>query len=252
MKIYFIGAGPGDAQLLTLKARSVISRADIIIYAGSLVNQEILKFAKKAASVYDSSKMDLEEVLDVIQKSRATKKVIARIHSGDPSIYSALQEQLLWCEKEEIPYEIIPGVSSFCAGAAGLKQELTLPGIAQTIIITRLSGRTKVPEKENLRALSRINATLVIFLSIDKIKRVVKQLLCGYPKNTPVAIVSRASWPDEKIIRGTLGDIAGKVKREKLNRQALIYVGDVLKRENFKKSCLYDKAFSHSYRKNKK
>ena len=251
MKVYFVGAGPGNLDLLTIKAKDVISRADIIIYAGSLVNQGILGFAAKSALIYDSSKMTLEEVLKVMRNAKPTKKVIARVHSGDPSIYSAIQEQVSWCDKEKISYEVIPGVSSFCAAAASLKQELTLPDIAQTVIITRLSGRTKVPKKEDLRVLSRIRATLVIFLSVDKINEVVKQLLYGYKSGTPVAVVCRGSWPDEKIIRGTLKDIARKVKRERIDRQALIFVGDVLKSKDFQKSRLYDKSFPHSYRKNR-
>lgn len=251
MKVYFIGAGPGNPGLLTIKAKGIIGRAAIIIYAGSLVNRKILKLAAKNASIYDSSKMTLEEVLGIMLKAKATEKVIARIHSGDPSIYGAIQEQISWCEAEDVPCEVIPGVSSLLAGAAALRQELTLPNISQTVIVTRLSGRTKVPSKENLKALSRIGATLAIFLSIDKIGEVARQLLHGYDIDTPVAVVSRASWPDEKIIRGTLNDIADKVKRERIDRQALIFVGDVLKRKDFKKSRLYDKTFSHSYRKNR-
>lgn len=250
VRVYFIGAGPGDPELLTIKAKNIISRADIIIFAGSLVNQGILRFAAKSTLTYDSSKMTLEEVLSIMEKAKPSKKIIARIHSGDPSIYGAIQEQIAWCDKENVPYEVIPGVSSFCAAAASLKQELTLPGIAQTVIITRCSGRTKVPKKENLKALSRIKATLIVFLSIDKISEVARQLRYGYDGNTPVTVVFRASWPDEKIIKGTLLDIADKLRGEKINRQALIFVGDVLKRKGFKMSRLYAKGFAHSYRKN--
>lgn len=249
MTVYFIGAGPGDPELLTIKAKKTIQKADIIIYAGSLVNKGILKLARPSSLTYDSSKMTLEEVLEIMHKAQGAKKLIARIHSGDPSLYGAIQEQILWCEKEKIPYEVIPGVSSFCAGAAALKQELTLPAIAQTVIITRLSGNTEVPEKEDLRRLARIKATLVIFLSVQDIKMIVTQLLYGYAQDTPVAVVSKASWPDEKIIRGTLKDIANKVRQAQIKRQALIFVGDVLKREGFEKSKLYDKGFTHSYRK---
>lgn len=248
MIVYFIGAGPGDPKLLTIKAKEAIQKADIIIYAGSLVNRAILKFAAPKALIYNSSIMTLEEILKIILRAKFTKKIIARIHSGDPSLYGAIQEQLLWCEKENIPYEIIPGVSSFCAAAAELKQELTLPDISQTVIITRLSGRTKVPKKEDLWALAQIRATLVIFLSVQNINKVVTALLCGYNKNTPVAIVSKASLPDARILRGTLKDIAKKVKQAQIKRQALIFVGDVLKRKGFGKSKLYDKNFMHSYR----
>lgn len=251
MMVYFIGAGPGDPQLLTIKAKETIKRADIIIYAGSLINKKILEFARKAALTYDSSKMNLGEVLKVIRKASSAKKIVARIHSGDPSIYGAIQEQMLWCRKNRIPFEVIPGVSSFCAAAAALKQELTLPGISQTVIITRLSGRTKVPPKEDLKALSRIKATLVIFLSIEMIGEVVKKLSRGYAKDTPVAIVYRASWQDELIIKGTLKDIAAKVKNKNIKSQALIFIGDVLKGAGFEKSKLYDQDFSHAFRKKK-
>ncbi len=249
MIVYFIGAGPGDPELLTIKAKKTIEAADIIIYAGSLINKGILKFARTSTLTYDSSNMTLEQVLEIMRKAKATKKIIARIHSGDPSLYGAIQEQIIWCEEEKISYEVIPGVSSFCAGAAALNQELTLPNISQTVIITRLSGRTKVPEKEDLKVLARIKATLVIFLSIQDIDTAVAQLLCGYNNDTPVAVVSKASWPDEKIIRGTLKDIAKKVKQADIKRQALIFVGEVLRKEGFEKSKLYDKNFTHSYRK---
>ena len=239
MKIYFIGAGPGDPELLTIKAAEAISRADIIIYAVSLVNKAVLKFAPPSASVFDSSRMTLNEVLRIFRKAKAGKKIIARVHSGDPSLYGAIQEQISWCDKEEVKYEVIPGVSSFCAGAAALKQELTLPDISQTVIITRLPGRTKVPEKEDLKRLARIRATLVIFLSAEYIKKVVDQLLQGYCPDTPAAIVYRASWPDERIIKGTLKDIAEKVRRAGIKKQTLIFVGDVLKKRGFTKSVLY-------------
>lgn len=250
-KVYFIGAGPGELELLTIKAKRIISCADIIIYAGSLVNKDILKFAQPSASIYDSSKMALGEILRIMRRAKSSKKIIARIHSGDPSIYGALQEQISWCEREKIPHYVIPGVSSFCAAAASLKQELTLPEMSQTVIITRLSGKTKVPERESLKALAQIKATLVIFLSVDKIDEVVRQLLHSYDDDTSIAVVSKASLPDEKIVKGTLKDIAGKVRREGIKRQALIFVGDVLKKRAFKKSRLYDKDFSHSYRKKK-
>lgn len=248
MKVFFLGAGPGDPRLLTVKARDVIRRADIIIYAGSLVNKEMIKMAKAKARVHDSSAMSLGQILKVMKAGVSHGHVIARVHSGDPSLYGAIQEQIDWCEKEKIPCEVIPGVSSFCAGAASLKQELTSPGVSQTVIITRLSGRTKVPSGEALNKLARIRATMVIFLSVDRIDKVVQELLSGYKPDTPAAIVFRASWPDQKIIKGTLKDISSRVKREGIGRQALIYVGDALKRECLEKSRLYDENFSHSYR----
>lgn len=251
MTVYFIGAGPGDPELLTVKARRIIRKADSVIYAGSLVDKRILKLAPAQAKIYDSAGMTLAEVFKVMRKAQSSGKIIARIHSGDPSLYGAIQEQIAWCRQNNIRYEIVPGVSSFCAAAASMEQELTLPGISQTVIITRLSARIKVPRKEDLKALAGIRATLVIFLSVQDIDKVVDALVCGYDKHTPVAVVSKASWPDETIVRGTLADIAAKVRRHGIKRQALIFVGDVLKQEGFEKSRLYDKDFTHSYRKRK-
>ena len=248
LKVYFIGAGPGDPELLTLKALKIIRKADIIIYAGSLVNKDILGFARKAAVRYDSAKMTLEEVLGIIEKEKFRKMIIARLHTGDPSLYGAIQEQMDWCEKEGIAYEVIPGVSSFQAAAASLKQEWTLPGVSQTVIITRLSGRTKVPKKEDLEKLAKIRATLIIFLSVQNISRVVKKLKSGYAQDTPVAVVERVSWPDERGVQGTLADIAQKVKAAGIKRQALIIVGEVLRKKGYQPSRLYAKDFAHGFR----
>lgn len=248
MKVYFIGAGPGDPELLTIKAARIIKKADIVIYAGSLVRKDILEFSRKGALFYDSSGMTLEDVLAVFAKARATSKTVVRIHSGDPSIYGAIQEQIDWCEKENIDYEVIPGISSYQAAAAKLSQELTLPGVSQTIILTRISGRTKVPSKEDLRRLAKVRATMIIFLSIQEIDRVVKKLKQGYRLDTPVVVIEKVSHPDERVIKGTLQDIAKKVKKAALTRQALIIVGNIL-RKKYKKSRLYDKSFVHSFRK---
>lgn len=247
--VYFIGAGPGDPELLTLKAVKILKFADIIIYAGSLVNKKALKFAKSGVKIYNSAKLNLGQITKIIKDAYAANKTVARLHTGDPSIYSAIQEQMDFCQKQGINYTVVPGVSSFCAAAASLKQELTLPDISQTVILTRASGRTKVPKKEDLAQLAKIRATLVIFLSADKINDVANKLLSGYSKNTPAAIIYRASWPDEKIISGTLSDIAVKVKKSGIKKQALIFVGEVLGKASFKKSCLYDKTFSHALRK---
>ncbi|MEK7376322.1 MAG: precorrin-4 C(11)-methyltransferase [Candidatus Margulisiibacteriota bacterium] len=248
MKVYFVGAGPGDPQLLTIKAAGVIKKADIIIYAGSLINHDILKSARKDARLYDSSAMDLEEVLHLIGKARSTSKIIARIHSGDPSIYGAIQEQMDWCQMQGIEYSVIPGISSFQAAAASLKQELTLPGVSQTVILTRISGRTPVPEKEALQKLAEARATMVIFLSIDRIDSVVKNLVECYGLNSPVAVIEKVSSPAERKITGTLRDIAKKVKKAGIERQAIIIVGDILKKK-YQKSKLYDRNFGHMFRK---
>lgn len=250
MKIYFIGAGPGDPELLTLKAAKIIKQAGIIIYAGSLVNKDILKFAKRGAVFYDSASMNLEDVLAVFSAAKSTGKIIARVHSGDPSIYGAIQEQMDWCKAQGIGFEVIPGVSSFQAAAASLKQEFTLPGVSQTVILTRISGRTDVPAKEDLRQLAKIRATMVIFLSIQEIDRVVRKLRQGYKIDTPVAVIEKVSYPGERKITGTLKDIAKKVNSAKIKRQALIIVGDALRGE-YQKSKLYDKDFEHGFRKKK-
>jgi precorrin-4/cobalt-precorrin-4 C11-methyltransferase len=249
VKIYFIGAGPGDPELLTIKGKKIVKQADIIIYAGSLVNKQILKWRKKGTRTYNSAQMSLEQITEIFIKAKQQgKKVIARIHTGDPCLYGAIQEQMSYCKQHQIDYEVIAGVSSFSAAAAVLKQELTLPGLSQSVIISRLGGRTKVPPRENLEKLAKIQATLVLFLSVDKLKTVIKKLLTSYPKNTPVAIISRASWPDQKIIKGTLTNILAKNTRLGIKKQALIFVGDVLKQKGFSKSKLYDKNFSHMFR----
>lgn len=248
MRVYFIGAGPGDPQLLTLKAAGIIKKADIIIYTGSLINKAIIKLAKKDAQFYDSSGMSLEEVLRVVKKAKYTGKIVARIHSGDPSVYGAIQEQMDWCKKQGIDYCVIPGVSSFQAAAASLKQELTLPGVSQTVILTRISGRTKVPEKEDLQELAKSRATMVIFLSVQHIERVMKKLKESYALNTPVAVIERVSFPQERKIIGTLQNISKKVRKAGVTRQALIIIGDVLKKD-YQRSKLYDRTFEHMFRK---
>jgi precorrin-4/cobalt-precorrin-4 C11-methyltransferase len=260
MKVYFIGAGPGDPELLTLKAKKILEESDIIIYAGSLINRDILKFVRKDAALHDSSTMDLEEILKIYTEAKKTQRTVARIHSGDLSLYSALQEQLDWCEQEGIDAEVIPGISSFQAAAATLKRELTLPGVSQTLILTRISGRTKVPPREDLEQLAKTKATMAIFLSIQEIERVVDQLKNGYGEDTPVAVVEKASWPEERKIIGTLGTISKKVKEAGIKRQALIIIGDVLGGDVLKgdvhgkayqKSKLYDANFEHGFRKKK-
>lgn len=250
MKVYFIGAGPGDPELLSIKAGRILKQADIIIYAGSLVNKDILKFTKKGAVFYDSASMSLEQVLGIFLKAKTKDKIVARVHSGDPSIYGAIQEQIDWCKEKEINCEVIPGISSFQAASASLMQEFTLPCVSQSIILTRVSGRTKVPAKEDLGELAKTGATMVIFLSIQEIEKVVKKLKKGYSSDTPAAVIEKVSYPDERKIFGTLKDIAAKVKAAGIKRQALIIVGDVLRRK-YKKSRLYDKDFEHGFRKRK-
>ncbi len=248
MKVYFIGAGPGDPELITLKGKKIINSADKIIYAGSLVNPEVISERKESSVVYDSAGMSLNEVISVIKESNSAD-IIARVHTGDPSIYGAIREQIEILKEEGIEYEVIPGVSSFTASAAALGMEFTLPGVTQTVICTRMSGRTEVPEKESLEKLASHKASMAIFLSVHMIEGVVESLLKGgYEKATPVAIVKKATWKDQKIIVGTLSDIVEKLKGEDISRMAQILVGDFLGNK-FELSKLYDEKFSHGYRK---
>ncbi|HKZ16868.1 MAG TPA: precorrin-4 C(11)-methyltransferase [Geobacteraceae bacterium] len=252
-KIYFIGAGPGDPELITVKGARLLTKSDVIIYAGSLVDRRLVQEYGANAEVYDSSSMTLEETTSVIAEAVLVGKKVARLHTGDPSIYGAIQEQMAELDRLGIDYEVVPGVTSAFAAAAALRQELTLPEVSQTVVFTRLEGRTPVPERESLGEIAKIGATLVIYLSVSMIDRVREELLRGaYTPETPTAVVFRASWPDERIIEGTLANIADLVKDAEIGKQAIILVGDVLKarKEGIKaKSRLYDKEFSHGSRK---
>lgn len=251
-KVIFIGAGPGDPELLTIKAYKAIKNADIIIYAGSLVNKEVLKDRKKDAEVYNSASLNLDQIIAIIKEGIVEKKIIARVHTGDPSIYGAIAEQIRELKEYDIPYDIIPGVSSVFASAAALETELTLPEVSQTVIITRPEGRTPKPEKESLISLSKYQATMCIFLGVGMIEKVVEDLKHGYDEETPIAIVKKASWNDQEIIKGKLNNIAEKVKKANITKTAMIIVGDVLEKNDFKVSKLYDSNFNHEYRNNKK
>ncbi len=245
--IYFLGAGPGDPDLITVKGKKKIEEADIIIYAGSLVNPALLKCAKAGAQIYDSAGMTLEEVLTVMVEGVSEGKTIARVHTGDPSVYGAIREQMDALEKRQLDYEVIPGVSSFLAAAAALKREYTLPGVTQTVILTRMEGRTAVPAGEKIEDLARHNATMVIFLSVGMIAELVNRLKAGYPDSTPIAVVYKASWPEQKIVQGTLQDIAEKVQREGIRKTALVVVGQFLG-DAYELSKLYDRNFTHEFR----
>ncbi|MGF3522475.1 MAG: precorrin-4 C(11)-methyltransferase [Candidatus Bathyarchaeia archaeon] len=249
-KVVFIGAGPGDPELITLKGKKWLEKADMVIYAGSLLNPEILKYCKPEAELYDSAKMSLLEVLKVMIDGVRNGKLVARLHDGDPSFYGAIQEQMDELEKAKIEYFRIPGVSCLQGGAASLNRELTLPGISQTIIITRPEGRTPVPEAERLSKLAVHQATMVIFLGAPHIDRVVEELKKGgYPDDTPVSVVYKATWPDQKIVVGTLTDIVEKVKAARITETALIYVGRVLNPAKYDLSKLYDPHFTTGFRK---
>ncbi len=245
--VYFIGAGPGDPDLITLKGHRLLKAADVIIYAGSLVNPMLLTDCRKESRLYNSAAMTLEEVVEIMRIAVEQGLMVARLHTGDPSIYGAIREQMDRLEELSISYEVIPGVSSFVASAAALKKEFTLPEVSQTVILTRLEGRTPVPTGESLRELATHQATMAIFLSVHMIEEVVAELITAYPKETPVAVVQRASWPDEKILLGTLENISERVKAENITKTAQILVGNFLG-DRYALSKLYDKGFSHEYR----
>lgn len=245
--VYFIGAGPGDPELLTIKGKKIIDQADVIIYAGSLVNKEVLSGAKEGAQIYNSASMTLEEVLEVMKVAHKKGWDIARVHTGDPAIFGAHREQMDALDKMGIPHKVIPGVSSFLAVSAALQKEYTLPGVSQTVILTRMEGRTPVPPKEKLQDLAKHNCTMVIFLSVGMIEQLSEILSKEYRKDTPVAVVYKASWEDQKIVIGTLETIAQKVKEAGITKTALTVVGDFLGDE-YELSKLYDKTFSHEFR----
>ena len=253
VQVYFVGTGPGALDLLTIKGKNIIERADVVIYADSLTDPGICSFFRKEAEIHKSASLTLDEIRDIILKAVKQDKIVARLQSGDPSIYGAIHEQMAILEDMGIEYEIVPGVSSLFAAAASLKVELTVPDVSQTVILTRMEGRTPVPESESLKHLAAHQTTLVIFLSLGMIEKVVGALLeGGYPNQTPVAVVYRASWKDETVIRTVLKDLAEKVRGSDIKKQALILVGSVLNPErNDHRSRLYSSNFSHGYRQRK-
>ena len=248
--IYFIGAGPGDPELLTVKGKRLIDGADVIIYAGSLVNEKVLDGRKSSAKVYNSAYMTLEEVLKVMEESAGAGLDVARVHTGDPSIFGAIREQMDALDALGLDYEVIPGVSSFLGVAASLKKEYTLPGVSQTVILTRMEGRTPVPEKEKLSDLAKHQATMIIFLSVGMMDELAKTLIPAYGENTPAAVVYKATWEDERIVRGTLADIAKKVREAGITKTALTVVGNFLGND-YELSKLYDKTFTTEFREGK-
>ena len=248
--VYFVGAGAGDPELLTLKGKRLIDHADTLIYAGSLVNPEVLAGRKPSSKVYDSAGMTLEEVLAVMKETEQAGGTTVRVHTGDASIYGAIREQLDALDKLGIAHEVVPGVSSFLAAAAAMQKEYTLPEVTQTVILTRMEGRTPVPERERIEELAKHRATMVIFLSVGRIAELAERLKTAYPETTPVAVVYKASWPDETIVTGTLADIAEKVQAAGITKTALVTIGDFLG-DRYALSKLYDKAFTHEYRQGK-
>ncbi len=252
-KVYIVGGGPGDPELLTLKAKRIIESADLVIFADSLVPPEIVEFAKESAQVIGSKELNLDEIMELELTAVREGKTVARVQSGDPSIYGAILEQMRILDKEGIDYEIIPGVSAAFAAAAVLRSELTVPEKSQTVILTRMEGRVAMPQGEQLKDLAAHGCTMVIFLSITRMTKVVRELTSsGYTEDTPVAVVYRVGWPDELVIRGTLKDIAGKVRAAKITLQALIIVGDAVDPgldAAGAVSHLYSSDYTHRYRK---
>ncbi len=252
MRVYIIGAGPGDPKLLTLRAAELIERCPVVLYTGSLVPREVLARAPPDARVLDSSGMTLDEIIAIIVAARDAGEDVARVHTGDPLIFGSTAEQMRRLAALGIPYEIVPGVSAFTAAAAVLGRELTLPELCQTVILTRAEGRTPMPEGEALADLARHRATLALFLSITLLKDVSKTLIPHYGADCPVAVVHKATCPDQKIVFGTLADIHEKVKAAGIRSQSMILVGRVLTAIDFADSRLYAPDFSHRFRKSKR
>lgn len=249
MRVYIIGAGPGAPDLITLRGAQLIERCPVVLYTGSLVPREVIARAGPDAEVLDSAGMTLDEIMAVFERAHRDDHDVARVHTGDPALFGSTAEQMRRMEAAGIDYEIVPGVSSFTAAAAAIGRELTLPELSQTVIATRCEGRTPMPETEKLADLARHRATMALFLSITLIKKVVRELTPAYGEHCPVVVVHRASCPDQRIVRGTLADIAERVRAEKITSQSIILVGRALDATDFADSRLYDPSFSHRFRK---
>ena len=244
--IYFIGAGPGAADLITLRGMRLLQAASLVIYAGSLVNPELLDYCPASCEKLNSASMTLEQVISALKAHRDDETVV-RLHTGDPSFYGAVREQMDLLDREGLAYEVVPGVSSLNAAAAALKSELTLPGVSQTVIVSRRAGRTAVPEQENVAVLAAHQATMAFFLSVGMLRQLCAELISGgYAPETPAAVVYKASWPDQEIVRGTLADLPDKAAH--IRKTALLLVGRFLD-GTVERSKLYDPSFSHEYRK---
>lgn len=248
--VHFVGAGSGAADLITVRGKTLLEKADILIYAGSLVNPELLQYAKADCQIYNSAKMTLEQVLEVMMEGAEEGKDIVRLHTGDPCLYGAIREQMDILDEAGIPYDYCPGVSSFCGAASALNLEYTLPAISQSVIITRMEGRTPVPEKESIQSLAAHQATMVIFLSTGMLKELSRRLIeGGYSKDTPAAIVYKATWEDEKTFLCTVGTLAETAEKNQITKTALMIIGDVVGAKNYQRSKLYDPTFTTEFRK---
>ncbi|MBM6732723.1 precorrin-4 C(11)-methyltransferase [Megasphaera stantonii] len=250
--VHFVGAGPGAPDLITLRGKSLLEQADVIIYAGSLVNPALLEYAKEGCVVKNSASMTLEEVVSVMEQAEAEGKVTVRLHTGDPSVYGAIREQMDILAGKGIPFDIVPGVSSFCAAAAALQAEYTLPGVSQSVVITRMEGRTPMPDRQKIADYAAHQATMVIFLSAGLLEGLQEELQKGgYDGQTPAAIVYKASWPEERVCRCTVSTLAETAKTQGIDKTALILVGEFLG-SAYDRSLLYDPAFTHGYRQGKR
>ncbi len=249
--VHFVGAGSGAADLITVRGARLLSEADVVIWAGSLVNPELLSYCKKDCEIFDSARLTLEEVIEIIKNAEAAGKTTVRLHTGDSSIFGAVREQFDELEALGIEYDVTPGVSSFCGAAASLKAEYTLHGVSQTVIITRAAGRTPVPEKESIASLASHGATMVLFLSTSHTEKLQRELLAGgYAEKTPVAVVYKATWPDERILRCMVGTLDKTVKDAGLTKTSLIIVGGCMG-EEYLRSLLYHPTFTTEFRKAK-
>lgn len=248
-RVFFVGCGPGDPDLITIKAKKLIQKADIMVYSGSLIPEKILAMCKNGRR-HDASKLVREEIFNLLYNNAKKGKLVVRLHDGDPAIYGAIREQIDGLREKGIESEVVPGVTAFLASAAALGTQLTLPGVTQTIILTRAESRTPVPRREQVSSLAQHGATMTFYLSVHLLPKIVRQSIAGgYTKSTPAAVVYRASWPDQKIVIGTLQDIVKKVRDNNITRTAIVIIGDAVKPASYEYSRLYDKTFSHGYRK---
>ncbi len=248
--VHIVGAGPGAPDLITVRGKELLEKADVIIYAGSLVNPALLDYKKPDCAVYDSAKMTLEEVIEVVVQAESGGKMTVRLHTGDPCIYGAIREQMDELDHRGISYEICPGVSSFCGAASAMKMEYTLPEVTQSVIITRMAGRTPVPERESIASFAAHGATMVIFLSTGMLKELSNELIRGgYSPETPAAICYKATWPEEKTVVCTVSTLEECAQREQIRKTALILVGDAVSQSNYSRSLLYDPSFTTEFRK---
>ena len=251
-RVYFVGAGPGAADLITIRGARLINESDVIIYAGSLVNPQLLNYANEYAEIYNSAYMTLEEVLAVMKQAASEGKTVCRLHTGDPSLYGAVREQMDALDELGISYESCPGVSAAFGAAASLDLEYTLPGLSQSLVITRMEGRTAVPEKESIESWAAHGSTMAVYLSTGMLPELSARLIKGgYSGDTPAAIVYKATWPDEEVYRCTVADLAATAEEHRITKTALILVGDVIAGSGYGKSKLYDKTFSTEFRKAK-